>query len=349
MLRGPPGAEGLGAKPSRKPIDLSHESGGKDEPMTGMLVNGEWRPVHQFHNEKGTFERKPTTFRGSVAPDTEYAPEAGRYHLYVSYACPWAHRTLIVRKLRKLDDVIGVSVVHPIMGDDGWTFEAGTGVVPDPHGPSRFLRDVYLRADRQFTGRITVPVLWDAKQNTIVNNESREIIRMFSRGFLAFGDPKVNLCPEPLEADVDAALDAIYNPINNGVYRAGFAGTQAAYDTAVSELFDALEHWDSVLSSQRYVCGDTLTEADICLFTTLVRFDLVYHTHFKCNVKRIVDFTHLWGFAREMFQLAGVSETTHFDHITQHYYRSHPSVNPKRIVPKGPSLAWTSPHGRDQR
>ena len=267
--------------------------------MTGMLVDGEWRTVREFHNEKGVFDRKPTTFRRRVDAQGEFTPEEGRYHLYVSYACPWAHRTLIVRQLRKLDGVIGVSVVHPLMGDDGWTFAPGEGVVPDPYGNARYLREVYLRADPKFTGRITVPILWDSKKETIVNNESREIIRMMDRAFLDLGDPSVNLCPADLESTVDATIDAIYEPVNNGVYRTGFAGTQTAYDQAVDELFAALEHWDGVLAEQRYLCGDTLTEADICLFTTLARFDLVYHTHFKCNVKRIIDYPNLWGHTRE--------------------------------------------------
>jgi putative glutathione S-transferase len=317
--------------------------------MTGLLVDGKWQPLAKFHGDDGRFHRKPTTFRAWIQADAKAAHPVApdRYHLYVSYACPWAHRTLIARKLKKLETAISVSVVHYFMGDDGWTFEPAPGVVPDPDG-AEFLREVYLRADPAFTGRITVPILWDKKANTIVNNESRDILRMLDHDLGPLGDPSVDLCPPDLQGDVDATMDAIYEPINNGVYRAGFAGSQAAYDEAVEELFDALEHWESVLGRQRYLCGDRLTEADVCMFTTLIRFDSVYHTHFKCNVKRIVDLPNLWGFVRDVYQIPGVAETVDFTHIRHHYYESHPSVNPSRVVARGPRLDLMSAHGRER-
>ncbi len=315
--------------------------------MTGMLIEGKWTNSPQPQNADGAFDRKPTTFRTLVEDGSAHPPTSDRYRLYVSYACPWAHRALIVRALRKLDDAIDLSVVNAFMGSDGWTFDPDEGVVPDPDGAT-YLREVYLRAAPDFTGRVTVPVLWDRKTSTIVNNESREIIRMFDRSFAALGDPRVDLCPADLEEAVDAAIDDIYEPINNGVYRAGFAGNQRAYDAAIDELFSALARYDRLLGSQRYLTGDRLTEADICLFTTLVRFDVVYHTHFKCNVRRIVDFENLWGFTREIYQLPGVAAVTHLGHIRDHYYRSHESLNPRRIVARGPTLQLDSAHGRDR-
>ncbi|MEM9194636.1 MAG: glutathione S-transferase family protein, partial [Myxococcota bacterium] len=296
----------------------------------------------------GHFRRTPTTIREWIRKDgTSKHPAAkDRYHLYVSYACPWAHRTLIMRALRKLTDVIGVSVVDHFMGDDGWTFASNPGVIPDPVRNAPFLRDVYTAHDPKFTGRVTVPVLFDRELGTIVNNESRDIIRMLDHEMSGLGDPSVDLCPADLQAKVDATIDENYEPINNGVYRSGFAGSQSAYDLAVGELFDALDRAEDRLSTNRYLCGDRLTEADICLFTTLIRFDKVYHTHFKCNVKRIVDYPNLWGFVREVYQMPGVAETCNFEHITKHYYASHSSINPTRIVARGPDLDLMSPHRR---
>ncbi|MEM9069849.1 MAG: glutathione S-transferase C-terminal domain-containing protein, partial [Myxococcota bacterium] len=263
----------------------------------------------------------------------------------VSYACPWAHRCLIVRSLRGLQDIVPVSVVHWFMGEDGWSFDEGPGVVADPGG-ARFLRDVYLRAKKDFTGRVTVPILWDTETGAIVNNESREIVRMFDDVFPGRAD--VNFHPADLHDAIEETIDAIYEPINNGVYRSGFARSQRAYEEAVHELFGALDHWEGVLSKQRYLCGDRLTEADFFLFTTLVRFDPVYHYHFKCNLKRLRDYPNLWGFTREIYQLPGVAETVRMDHIKEHYFGSHESVNPARVVPAGPIVDFDEPHGRDR-
>ncbi len=307
----------------------------------GMLVEGEWTTQWYKPDEKGRFVRKPSSFRHQVTEVRE-----GRFHLYVSWACPWAHRALIIRKLRGLEDVIGLSVVDHFMGDDGWAFSENPGCIPDTvHGKS-FLRELYVHADPKYTGRVTVPVLWDKEQDTIVNNESREIIRMFDRVFGTLGKTEVNFCPPELESKVDETIDAIYEPINNGVYRSGFARTQEAYDHAVTELFGALDHWDGVLSKQRYLCGDVITEADWCLFTTLVRFDAVYHGHFKCNLKRIMDYPSLSNYLRELYQVPGVSETVNFAHIKDHYYQSHTTVNPTQIVPKGPIQDLNAPHNR---
>lgn len=314
--------------------------------MTGMLIDGEWHQKGAWHDRTGEFVRKPTTFRAQVEDGGRFAPSNTRYHLYVALACPWAHRVLIVRALRKLESAIDISIVNPLMGSDGWTFEAGPGVVPDPNVSAAFLRDIYVAADPSFSGRVTVPILWDKQERTIVNNESREIIRMLSRAFLPLGDPSVNLCPPALQEAVDSEITANYEPVNNGVYRSGFAGSQAAYDQAVGQLFEGLERCESKLGESRFLCGDQLTEADICLFTTLIRFDLVYHTHFKCNVKRILDYPNLWGFTRDMYQTPGIAETINFDHIKNHYYMSHANVNPTRIVARGPSLDLEAPHGR---
>jgi putative glutathione S-transferase len=315
--------------------------------MTGMFVEGKWQSRRAWTDKKsGTFHRRPTTFRDTIstAADARFQPASGRYRLYLSHACPWAHRTLITRALRGLTEHIDVSIVHPFMGEDSWSFHPGDGVVPDPDG-AEFLREVYLRADPNFTGVVTVPVLWDTVEKTIVNNESREIIRMFDAPFDALATGP-SLAPAHLRTRIDAVIDAIYQPINNGVYRTGFARTQSAYTQAVTTLFAALEEWDGKLSQTRFTCGAQLTEADICLFTTLIRFDAVYHTHFKCNHKRIADFEHLSGFLRDVYQTPGVRETVHLEHITRHYYESHESINPYRIVPIGPALDWDAPHGR---
>ncbi|MEO7329126.1 MAG: glutathione S-transferase family protein [Minicystis sp.] len=317
----------------------------------GRLIEGVWSTEWYTPDEKGRFVRGETAFRDRVSDDgsTPFAAEAGRYHLYVSYACPWAHRTLIVRSLRGLDQAISVSAVHPFMGKDGWTFAEGPGVIPDPIHGARFLHQIYTAARADYTGRVTVPVLWDKTRGTIVNNESREIIRMLDTAFGAVGTSAETLCPAPLRAAIDRTLDAIYTPVNNGVYRAGFATTQAAYDEAVRELFEALALWDGVLGQSRYLLGEALTEADVCLFTTLLRFDPVYHGHFKCNLKRVQDFENLWGFVRDLYQTPGVAETCRIDHIKQHYYQSHESINPTRIVPLGPVLDLMAPHDRDRR
>ncbi|MCU4717259.1 glutathione S-transferase family protein [Halapricum hydrolyticum] len=334
-----------------------------------MLVDGEWRTdVYRTTNEQGEFERQETAFRDWIedSPDARFQPEAGRYHLYVSYACPWAHRTLIARKLLGLEDAISVDVVDPYRGEDGWQFTPEKdGCTPDTVNGADFLREIYMMADPEMTGRVTVPVLWDKQEETIVNNESKEIMRMLGTEFGDVADRDVDLYPEGYREEVDRIIEAIYEPINNGVYRTGFADSQAAYDRAVEELFDALDHWDSVLSDQRYLAGDRLTEADIAMFTTLVRFDEVYHTHFMCNHRLIREYDNLWPYLRDVYQTgvaersegtpdgrtrseAGVAETVHMDHIKEHYYTTHPEVSPKRIVPKGPDSDFEKPHDRDE-
>jgi glutathionyl-hydroquinone reductase len=299
----------------------------------GQLVDGVWHPGWYAPSTTGTFERPRTVFRDRVAPADVVA---GRYHLYVSRACPWAHRTLITRALRGLDHAVGVTVVDPHMGEDGWVFAADD---PDPHGGARFLRDVYLRADPRYTGRVTVPVLWDTARGTIVNNESREVMRMLDVDFAPLArDPAIDtLAPPDLVAEIERVLDAIYQPINNGVYRAGFATRQLAYDAAVTALFTALAEWDAVLADRPFTCGDRMTEADVALFTTCLRFDLVYYAHFKCNLKRLRDHHHLWRFTRRMYAHPAIRDTCSLDHIKTHYYWSQDNINPTRIVPAGPT------------
>ncbi len=316
----------------------------------GMLIEGQWVTEREQEDQQGRFLRPSTTFRHWIKADgsTSFQPESDRYHLYISWACPWAHRTAILRQLKGLDAAIGVSVVDPEMGDQGWAFSDFPGSIPDPIYKAQYLRELYLKADPHYTGRVTVPVLWDRQTHTIVNNESREIIRMLDTEFEALARSSINLCPEDLQDSIDHVIDTIYQPINNGVYRAGFATQQTAYDEAVTELFAALDHWESVLDHQRYLCGDRLTEADICLFTTLLRFDPVYTVHFKCNLQRIVDYPNLWNYLKDLYQTPGIRETCHLDHIKIHYYRSHPNVNPTRIVPKGPLINLEEPHDRDR-
>ncbi|MFM7423924.1 MAG: glutathione S-transferase family protein [Elainella sp.] len=316
----------------------------------GVLTEGKWVSDRQQEDAKGQFVRPSTTFRNWITADgsSGYQAEANRYHLYVSLACPWAHRTLIMRQLKGLTDAISVSVVDPVIGEHGWEFSDGPGCIPDTVNQARYLWELYIKADQHYTGRVTVPVLWDRQTQTIVNNESREIIRMLDTAFAAVAPGQPDLYPSPLQAQIDQTIDAIYQPINNGVYRAGFATKQAAYDEAVTQLFEALDHWEQVLGSQRYLCGNQLTEADICLFTTLLRFDPVYYSHFKCNLRRILDYPNLWGYLRDIYQLPGVADTCNLDHIKRHYYISHPKVNPTRIVPQGPILDFTTPHNRDR-
>ncbi len=305
----------------------------------GRLVDGQWRQDWYESDDAGQFHRPPTRFRDRVEdrPGARFTPEAGRYHLHVSYACPWAHRTLVGRQVLGLQDAISVSVVDPKMGDEGWVYPDG-----------RKLQDVYRAAKADYTGRVTVPVLWDRTEETIVNNESREILRMLDTAFAGLAEAPVTLLPEGLEETVDGILDAIYEPINNGVYRTGFATSQAAYETACGELFDALDHWEEVLAGQRYLAGEVLTEADVCMYTTLVRFNLVYHGHFKCNVRRIQDYPQLWGYLKDLHQTPGFAEVTNLEHIKTHYYWSQPTVNPTRIVPVGPTVPLDAPHDRDR-
>jgi putative glutathione S-transferase len=314
----------------------------------GRLVEGRWTTEWYKPDAAGRFVRESASFRDRLTADgsSGFPAEAGRYHLYVSLACPWAHRTLLVRALKGLTEAITVSVVDPFMAEHGWTFSTGPGCVPDTVNGAAYLHEIYTRARPDYTGRVTVPVLWDKRRGVIVNNESREIIRMLDTEMDAVGDPSVSLCPPALRAEIDGVLDAIYAPINNGVYRAGFAATQAAYDEAVVEVFAALDHWDAVLAGRRYLCGATLTEADVCLFTTLVRFDAVYHGHFKCNLRRVADYPNLGGYVRDVYQTPGVAGTVDQGHIKQHYYRSHEGINPTRIVPRGPILDLDAPHDR---
>ncbi|HLT98877.1 MAG TPA: glutathione S-transferase family protein, partial [Burkholderiaceae bacterium] len=267
-----------------------------------------------------------------------FKAEAGRYHLYVSLACPWANRTLIFRALKGLEDMISVSVVNPYMGQHGWTFEPAPGVIADPVDDARYLFEVYLRASREYTGRVTVPVLWDLQRNTIVNNESAEIIRMLNSAFDDIGAKEGDYAPAQLLSEIDAINAEVYDAVNNGVYKAGFATEQVVYEEEVRRVFACLDSLEKRLGRQRFLVGDQLTEADWRLFTTLIRFDAVYYSHFKCNVRRLVDYPDLWSYTRELYQWPGVAKTISFDHIKQHYYRSHHSINPNGIVPIGPEL-----------
>ena len=311
------------------------------------MVDGQWLTEESFPTDSaGHFVRKPTTFRDSVTRDgsSGFRADRQRYHLYVSYACPWAHRTLIVRSLRGLTDQVSVSVVAPLMGDDGWDFRMADGVIPDPIHGAQLLREVYLKARADYTGRITVPILWDRQRATIVNNESLDIIQMFDEHFDT--DVEGALFPSDRKSDILDMITANYEPVNNGVYRCGFARTQEAYSAAASQLFGRLDELEKILSEQRYLCGDLLTAADICLFTTLFRFDSVYYVHFKTNRQHVFEYPNLWGFVRDVYQRPGVAETCNMEHIKQHYYRSHLSVNPHGIVPVGPMLDFTTDHGR---
>jgi putative glutathione S-transferase len=298
---------------------------------------------------KGRFKRKPSSFRNHISRDDSsgFPAEENRYHLYISHACPWAHRTMIMRKLKGLEDAISYNVVDFRMDDQGgWHFTGDHGATKDTINGKESLQGIYLMANPDFHGVGTVPVLWDKKQETIVNNESREIIRMFDTEFDGIAKNEVSFLPNGMEEVVDDTIDSIYEPINNGVYRSGFAGTQEAYEEAVTELFNVLDQWDEILGKQRYLCGSRMTEADICMFTTLIRFDLVYHGHFKCNIRRIIDYHNLWNYVKDIYQTPGVSDTCNFYHMKHHYYWSHTSLNPKRIVPLGPEINYNEPHDR---
>jgi len=321
----------------------------------GLLQEGKW--VDQWYDTDSTggrFVRKLPQFRswitsdGSAGPsgDGGFKAEPGRYHLYVSLACPWAHRTLIFRALKGLEDMISVSVVHWYMVDNGWTFQAGDGVVADPVNGAQYMYQIYTAAMPNYSGRVTVPVLWDKHSNTIVSNESPEIIRMFNTAFDAVGAKPGDYYPPELRAEIDDLNERIYESVNNGVYKCGFATTQEAYEEAIQPLFETLDWLDERLSSQRYLTGSTITEADWRLFTTLVRFDPVYVGHFKCNVKRIIDYPNLSGYVRDLYQQPGISESVNMQHIKNHYYASHESVNPSRIIPAGPEIDFAAPHDR---
>ena len=321
----------------------------------GLLVNGQWHDQwYDTDSSDGKFERSESQFRHWITADGSAGPsgaagfkaQAGRYHLYVSLACPWAHRTLIFRKLKGLESMISVSVVNPLMGEQGWTFAEGPGVVADPLLQAKYMHQLYTAADPNYSGRVTIPVLWDKQHNVMVNNESSEIIRMFNSAFDEIGAKPGDYYPEALRAEIDRINAHVYDSINNGVYQAGFATSQKAYELAVFPLFAALDELEQRLSKQRYLVGEQITEADWRLFTTLIRFDAVYHGHFKCNLKRIEDYPHLAGYMRELYQWPGVAETVNMAHIKEHYYRSHPTINPSGVVPAGPVLDLTRPHGR---
>ena len=322
----------------------------------GLLIEGEWHDTwYDTGKTGGAFVRSESTFRNWITPDGAPGPsgeggfpaESGRYHLYVSLACPWAHRTLIFRKLKALEDHIGVSVVHPDMLSDGWTFDASyPGATGDRLYGLPFARDIYLKAKPDISGRVTVPILWDRERETIVSNESSEIIRMFNSAFDAITGNTDDYWPEELREAIEPVNARIYDTVNNGVYKSGFATTQEAYEAAVHPLFETLDWIEDRLGANRYLMGDRITEADWRLFTTLIRFDTVYHGHFKCNRRRIVDYPNLWGYTRELYQWPGVAETVNLDHIARHYHYSHESINPHRIVPIGPILDLDAPHGR---
>ena len=323
----------------------------------GLLQDGIW--VDQWYDTESTggrFIRKLPQFRswitadGAAGPtgDAGFKAEADRYHLYVSLACPWAHRTLIYRSLKGLEDMMPVSVVHWYMADNGWTFQAGDGVVADPLHNAEFMHQIYTAAMPDYSGRVTVPVLWDKKTNTIVSNESPEIIRMFNSAFDAVGAKAGDYYPEELRAEIDAINNRVYESLNNGVYKCGFATTQEAYEEAIEPLFATLEWLENRLSLKRYLTGSIITEADWRLFTTLVRFDPVYVGHFECNLKRVVDYPNLSGYVRDLYQQPGVSDTVNMQHIKDHYYTSHESINPSRVVPKGPEVNFMATHDRDR-
>lgn len=316
----------------------------------GLLVDGEWKDQwYDTDKTGGKFVRKDSQFRnwitkdGSPGPSGEggFKAEANRYHLYVSYACPWAHRTLIMRSIKGLEDIISVSVVNPIMLENGWTFEDYEGMIPDPINEAEYLYQVYLAANPNYSGRVTVPVLWDKEKQTIVNNESSEILRMLNSAFDDLGAKEGNYSPEHLLTEIDAINDKIYDNVNNGVYKTGFATKQEVYEEAYTDLFDTLDELEELLGKQKYLVGDQLTEADWRLFTTLVRFDSVYFGHFKCNKRPITSYPNLWRYTRELYHFPGVKETVNFDHIQTHYYGSHPTINPNKIVPKGPDIDWS--------
>lgn len=322
----------------------------------GQLVDGIWQDVwYDTKASGGKFVRTTAGFRNWITPDGSAGPsgtagfkaESGRYHLYVSFACPWAHRTLIFRQLKGLAALVGVSVVHPDMLGDGWTFQRDEhGATGDQLYGQSFLRDIYTKAEPKVSCRVTVPVLWDMQRETIVSNESSEIIRMFNSAFDGVTGNSDDYWPAELRDAIETVNKRVYSTVNNGVYKSGFATSQPAYDEAVTALFDSLDWLEELLGNNRYLLGDRITEADWRLFTTLVRFDAVYHLHFKCNRRRIVDYPNLWAYARELYQWPGVAGTVNFRHIVRHYHYSHESINPHRIIPINPVLDWTEPHRR---
>jgi len=316
----------------------------------GLLVDGKWQDKwYDTKSTGGKFERQEATFRYQIEDDAEarFPAEKDRYHMYVSLACPWAHRALIMRKLKNLEDYIGLSVVSPEMLDHGWTFAGYPGATGDTLYRKQYLHELYTMEDSHITTRVTVPLLWDKKQETIVSNESADIVRMFNSAFNRLTKNYDDYYPQGLQQEIEQVNALVYHNINNGVYKAGFATTQHAYEEAVSALFKALDTIEQRLAIKRYLCGDTLTEADWRLFTTLIRFDAVYHGHFKCNLRRISDYPAISGYLRELYQYDGVAETVNCNHIKHHYYFSHTMINPSQVVPIGPELDLNSPHGRD--
>ena len=321
----------------------------------GLLQDGKW--VDQWYDTEssgGHFVRKAPQFRSWVTVDGTAGPsgdggfkaESGRYHLYVSLACPWAHRTLIFRALKELEQMISVSVVHWYMAEDGWTFAAGDGVLPDTVNDAQLMHEVYTKAMSDYSGRVTVPVLWDKQTKTIVSNESSEIIRMFNSAFDGIGAKAGDYYPPDMRSETDSLNERIYATVNNGVYQCGFATTQAAYQEAVTPLFDTLDWLEDRLRSKRYLTGDQITEADWRLFTTLIRFDAVYVGHFKCNIRLIADYPNLSEYLRDLYQQPGIAKTVNMEHIKRHYYESHETINPSRVVPQGPVIDFTVPHDR---
>ncbi|WP_087069473.1 glutathione S-transferase family protein [Cyanobium sp. NIES-981] len=315
----------------------------------GLLVDGIWHDRwYDTAASGGRFVRSASRFRHWITPDGRPGPSgdggfraaAGRYHLYISHACPWAHRTAIFRVIKGLEELVSLSVVHWHMGAEGWTFQPGDGVIADPIHQARCLHSVYTRADPHYSGRVTVPVLWDRESGRIVNNESADIIRMFNSAFEAVGAAPGDFYPEPLRSEIDALNQRIYDTVNNGVYRCGFATSQSAYDEAIGPLFATLDALEERLADQPFLLGSTLTEADWRLFTTLVRFDAVYVGHFKCNLRRLIDYPHLWRYVRQLYRVPGVAGTVNLHHIKAHYYQSHPTINPSGVVPAGPLLSF---------
>ncbi len=318
----------------------------------GVLVDGSWQSEDaSWTDDSGRMRRPSSKFRHWVTHDGEPGPtgdggfkaEAGRYHLYISRACPWAHRTTILRELKDLQAIVGMSVTHWLMADNGWTFDDGPGVVPDEVNGARYLWQLYAASDSTYSGRATVPVLWDKRTHRIVNNESADILRMFNSAFDGVGASEGDYYPKDLRDEINALNTRIYDLLNNGVYKAGFAKSQEAYDEAVGPVFETLDWLERTLGKRSYLCGDTLTEADWRLFTTLLRFDPVYHGHFKCNLRRLVDYPALWAYTRRLYQHPGVRGTVDFDHIKRHYYQSHADINPTGIVPAGPELEYDAP------
>jgi glutathionyl-hydroquinone reductase len=313
----------------------------------GQLVNGNWTTAWTEQNVQGQFQRMPTQFRQWITADnSDLKAEVGRYYLYISLGCPWAHRTALLWKLKGLENIVGLSIVDPVISEQGWKFSDYPGTIPDSLYQTDYLWQIYVQSDPNYSGRVTVPVLWDKQTEQIVNNESRQIIQMFNSAFDGLGAKEIDFYPQELREEIDRVLDSIYQPINNGVYRSGFASSQIAYDEAVTELFQALDHWERVLGQQHYLCGDRLTLADWCLFTTLFRFDLAYYGLFKCNIRRLVDYPNLWNYCRRLYQYPGVQEVCSVDHVKRLYYAGLPELNPTGIVPHGPDIDFGSESDR---